>query len=126
MTTAWLVAALAAIFGPLWTWFVGWETDRRRQKTDDDRRWLADRRVLYSRYLSLLKKLEEDSHGIAVFLPRNAEAPAVSDEDRTLIDEMLLEWTMMWQDELLSLDLNDFARPIDSLTIHSRCEQMVM
>ncbi|MEZ5216166.1 MAG: hypothetical protein R2715_06125 [Ilumatobacteraceae bacterium] len=99
-TTTWLLSVLAALLGSVATYLLSRSGDRRRLAAEDQRRWLNDRRTLYSRYLGLVEGLERDADSIACFLPHDDDAPPMTAEDERLVREMSHDWIERWDTEL--------------------------
>lgn len=85
--------------GVILTSVLAQRADARRLNADDERRWLADRRVIYARYLSMAEALLTQIDAVAVFLPYDGTKP-ISDEDEAILSEGLVEYFMRWDDDL--------------------------
>lgn len=94
-----LFVLTAASFGALLGGLLSRGAERRRIRAEDDRRWLADRRTVYGKYLGLCKALLEQIDRIGVFLPYNP-GDALSDEDDKIIREDLHDYWTRWEDVL--------------------------
>lgn len=78
---------------------LGRRTDERRLDADDARRWLADRRLIYSNYLSLSEQMLRRVDAVGVFLSYDGNNE-ITDEDELIIAEGLSEYLAAWEDEL--------------------------
>jgi hypothetical protein len=73
--------------------------EQRRVASEDDRRWLADRRKIYASYLVLVGSMLKEIDGVGVFLSYDGTEP-VPDKDEQLIKERLIDYFIRWDDEL--------------------------
>lgn len=75
-------------------------TEKRRIMSDDERRWLNDRRQVYSAYLALAESMLQQIDRFGTFLRYDENAEDISEEDEEIIGEGLLDYHMRWDDEL--------------------------
>lgn len=105
MTTAVIAGAIGvggSLGGVVLSTVLGQKAERQRLAESDSRRWLEDRRRLYSEYLVLAQAMLRDIDRAASFLPYDESKPA-STEDDELRKEALFDYHVRWDDELQPL-----------------------
>lgn len=73
--------------------------DERRMSSEDERRWLIDRRSVYAEYLGIIFSMLREMDGLTCFLP-NADEEEISEENEAYLKDNLLEYYMDWDDKL--------------------------
>src|SRR4051794_28616254 len=109
MNPSWMSVLIAGIFGisgvlggALRTGALNHRLEQRKRTAEDQRRWLADQRQLYARYLTMCDAMLREIDGIAVFLSYDGSEP-IKAEDEELISDGLLDYNSKWDDELQPL-----------------------
>jgi hypothetical protein len=74
-------------------------TEQRRVANEDDRRWLADRRQVYARYLGLIGSMLKDIDGYSSFLSHDGTEP-ITKEDEAILVEEVRDFYARWDEEL--------------------------
>ena len=93
-----LIALLGVIVGAFLTGFFSWLGDRRRVRSEDARRWLADRRRTYAIFLGLAESMLREIDSVAIFL--GEEGTPISEGDEVIIKDGLLEYQDEWESVL--------------------------
>lgn len=101
-TTALLSGGFAlagALGGVLLSGSVTHRAEDRRLRTEDERRWLTDRRVAYAAFLGLAESMLRQIDDVAIFLSFTGAEP-VSEDDEEALSEGLTDYLMRWNDDL--------------------------
>ncbi|WP_146066154.1 hypothetical protein [Cryobacterium sp. Y82] len=93
-------ALAGGVGGALLTGLLGRGAERRRLTAEDERRWLADRRTAYAKFLAMSVSLHMEIDTIGIFLPTESR-PISADDELILAD--LYEYTRMWETSLQPL-----------------------
>lgn len=98
--------ALAGGFGgaALTAWFSR-AAARSRTRTEDERRWLMERRHAYAGFLALAESMLREIDDVAVLLSYDGDEPA-SDDDEEMLGDGLLDYFAKW-DEVLQPALGE-------------------
>jgi hypothetical protein len=102
LTTALLTGAFGlggVLGGVLMTSHFAQRADQRRIASEDERRWLTDRRHVYAICLGILISMLREIDGTICFLSFDGTEP-IPEKDESEIKERLLEYYMRWDDEL--------------------------
>ena len=102
LTAALLTGAFAlggVLGGVLLTSHFAQRADQRRITSEDERRWLADRRQVYAHYLAIVTAMLRSIDDTAVFLP-NEDKQAVAPDDESILKDNVFAFYRRWDDEL--------------------------
>ncbi|WP_433037331.1 hypothetical protein [Actinomycetospora sp. CA-053990] len=91
---------IGGLGGVLLTGSINRRNEVAKQRREDDRRWLEDRRKLYAEYLGLAEDLLQEIDGTAIFLAYDQNAGAPSEEDKQLVDQGVFEFRVRLDEEL--------------------------
>ena len=92
--------ALAGVIGGvLLSGRISRRTDERRVESEDERRWLMERRQIYGAFLGLAESMLQEIDGLAVFLSSDGSQP-LSEDDEALVSEGLFEYQLKWNEDL--------------------------
>jgi len=94
-----LIGVGGVLSGVLLTDRLGRRAGDRRLADEDDRRWLVDRRQIYSQYLSLSEELLRQIDAVGVFLSYDG-SQRVPEADEAIISEGLSQYMRRWDEEL--------------------------
>ncbi len=72
---------------------------QQRVSSEDERRWIADRRHVYAAYLGLIASMLKEIEGGICFLSYDGTEP-IPDEHESHLKEFVFESYMRWDDEL--------------------------
>lgn len=96
-----LVAGAFALVGVLLGGAVNSFTAWRQRVAEDKRRWLADRKTLYARYLGLVASMLQEIDSVAVFMRYDDAGTSKPDpKDLAMIDEGVFEFQQRWDSEI--------------------------
>jgi len=101
LTTALLTGAFGlggALGGVLLTSHFAQHADQRRITSEDERRWLADRRQVYAAYLAIVTSMLRSIDGTSSHL--SSEAKAVATDAESILNEDVSTFYDRWDDEL--------------------------
>jgi hypothetical protein len=100
------------LLGALLTHFLSQRGEITRLAAEDSRRWLNERRGIYSRYLVLCEDMLREIDGVACFLSYDGSEP-ISHKGEEEIREGLVEFLVKWHDNLQPLlsDVQLIATP---------------
>lgn len=87
------------IAGVLLSGWISRGADERRVASEDERRWLVERRQIYGVFLGLAESMLQEIDGLAVFLSSDG-GQALSEDDEVLVREGLLEYHLRWDEDL--------------------------
>lgn len=87
------------VIGSLLTGVLGRLSDRSRVRSEDERRWQGDRRVMYAKYLGLANAMLKEIDGVTIFLHRPGGQPLAKEDDE-LIKDGLFEYQVKWDEQL--------------------------
>lgn len=73
--------------------------EEKRTANEDARRWLADRRLAYAKFLALVLPLYKDISGAMVFLP-SAEGDTIPADNAVILSEATSEFYARWDEQL--------------------------
>ncbi|MCZ2810233.1 hypothetical protein O2W15_02175 [Modestobacter sp. VKM Ac-2979] len=93
------VFALAgASAGALLSGLVSRASDKRRVKAEDDRRWLADRRLIYSTFLGVIESMLNDLERVSHLL--GGESKQLAEEDKQALEAANDAYERRWANDL--------------------------
>jgi hypothetical protein len=84
--------------GVLLTSHFAQRADQRRIISEDERRWLADRRQVYARYLAIVTSMLRSIDGTSSFL--GSEEKAARPDDESILKEDVFTFYQRWDNEL--------------------------
>ena len=102
LVTALLIGAFGlggVLGGALLTSHFAQRADQRRITSEDERRWLTDRRHVYAQYLAMVTAMLRSIDGTAVFLTAK-DRPTIPTEDEVILKEDVFEFYQRWDGEL--------------------------
>ena len=96
-------ALIGAIAGVVLNARFGYSAERRRIEAEDERRWLADRKNAYARYLGMCTSMHQEIDRIAVFLRYDTDSASLPADDERHLSDALGEFLEAWEKELSPL-----------------------
>jgi hypothetical protein len=93
------IGIVGTIVGTVMTTWLGRSAERRRLASEDERRWLGDRRQAYSHFLTLSESMLREIDEVACFLSYDG-LQDVPEEDESLREEGLFEYFGRWNEDL--------------------------
>jgi hypothetical protein len=85
--------------GVLLSGYFSRRAERSRVASEDERRWLADRRHVYAAYLAIVTSMLRNIDSMLAFLPAS-EAKKITAKDESFLKEEVFDFYGRWDDEL--------------------------